>query len=137
MARWAAPVVIAAALAGGLAAGVIGAGPRDRGGEQAAPAADDWTVDADADYLPDFVDNCDTVGTLSQADADGDGIGDPCEPLQDGDGDGVADDADNCAEERNSSQNDGDGDGIGSACDRRVGPPPGEGADAAATPPAT
>ncbi|MEQ9131906.1 MAG: thrombospondin type 3 repeat-containing protein [Salinisphaeraceae bacterium] len=53
----------------------------------------------------------------SQADDDGDGIGNVCDNLNDSDGDGVADDIDNCPSTPNANQADDDGDGIGNACD--------------------
>jgi hypothetical protein len=71
--------------------------------------------DADGDGSKDDVDNCVDVANADQADADGDGVGDACEP--DTDGDGVIDDTDNCVENANGDQADGDGDGIGDACD--------------------
>jgi len=56
----------------------------------------------------------------AQQDADGDGVGDPCDPTPIGsdiDGDGVANDADNCPLADNPSQPDGDTDGKGDMCD--------------------
>jgi hypothetical protein len=37
--------------------------------------------DSDADSVPDVTDNCPTVANTNQADSDGDGIGDSCDPL--------------------------------------------------------
>ena len=71
--------------------------------------------DADGDGDRDGVDNCVDVFNDDQADADGDDIGDACDP--DRDGDGVANGTDNCADISNGDQADADGDGIGTACD--------------------
>ena len=71
--------------------------------------------DTDGDGVPDANDNCIDDPNGDQADDDGDGIGDVCEP--DTDGDGVDDDNDNCVDDPNADQADGDGDGIGDVCD--------------------
>ena len=71
--------------------------------------------DADGDGLCESVDNCATVANASQDDADGDDIGDACEP--DDDGDGVSDDDDNCPMDVNADQADTDADGAGDVCD--------------------
>lgn len=87
---------------------------------------DDVIVDKDTDgdgHL-DSVDNCPTVYNWDQADYDGNGIGDACDPNfvdpnapVDSDGDGIADYLDNCPAHPNPNQEDVDGDGLGDACD--------------------
>src|SRR3990170_5842391 len=55
---------------------------------------DNAFADHDGDTIDDAVDNCPDVANEDQADTDGDGIGEACEP--DSDGDGVIDDFDFC-----------------------------------------
>lgn len=49
----------------------------------------DLDADADGDTWPDLFDICPRAPDEAQADADGDGLGDACDP--DADGDGVSD----------------------------------------------
>lgn len=72
-------------------------------------------TDADDDGVADDVDNCPEIYNDDQQDADGDGIGDKCEP--DTDKDGIIDDKDNCRDVINPDQADADADGIGDLCD--------------------
>jgi len=75
-------------------------------------------LDSDGDYIPDALDNCPSVQNPDQADADGDGHGDPCPVYQDTDGDTVPDEFDNCPNVSTSNFADRDGDGLGDACDK-------------------
>lgn len=71
--------------------------------------------DTDGDGVSDATDNCPSTDNPDQADFDGDGIGDVCDP--DDDNDGVDDTADNCPLQANADQADDDRDGLGNACD--------------------
>jgi hypothetical protein len=75
-------------------------------------------LDSDGDYIPDALDNCPSVQNPDQADADGDGHGDPCTVYQDTDGDTVPDKSDNCPHVSTSNFADQDGDGLGDPCDK-------------------
>ncbi len=89
----------------------------------AGPTADD----GDGDGVPDATDNCPTIfnpirpmDNSVQADVDGDGLGDACDPTPVGDdldGDTIPNAMDNCPEIANTDQADGDMDGKGDACD--------------------
>ncbi|MBD3866917.1 MAG: M4 family metallopeptidase [Acidobacteria bacterium] len=72
------------------------------------------TDDGDGDGVADGVDNCPLEHNRTQADQDGDLIGDRCDP--DRDGDGVTNADDNCPETVNPGQEDSDGDGRGNPC---------------------
>ena len=109
------------------------------------PAPYNGCPDGDGDGVPDVPDNCPTVANAGQADNEGDGLGDACDPdddndgqndgvdncqfvagvaypapyngCPDGDGDGVPDVPDNCPAVANPTQADNEGDGLGDACD--------------------
>ncbi len=77
-----------------------------------------FILDSDEDGIPDVRDNCPFVWNPGQADSDGDGVGDACDP--DRDGDGIPDSIDNCPSIANPDQTDTDKDGIGDACELRL-----------------
>ena len=78
-------------------------------------------ADADGDGTPDASDNCAEVANAGQVNADGDALGDGCDP--DRDGDRHRNGTDNCPGTPNASQLDADGDGTGNACDPDWEPP--------------
>jgi hypothetical protein len=74
--------------------------------------------DTDADRVADECDCCPDRANFDQADSDGDGFGDVCDPVfDDADSDGVGDGYDNCPGTFNPDQADADMDGIGDACE--------------------
>ncbi|HXU11958.1 MAG TPA: FG-GAP-like repeat-containing protein, partial [Candidatus Binatia bacterium] len=90
----------------------------------------DPCVDTDGDGFADPAfdatecppDNCPAVANAAQADADGDGAGDACDPCPldpggDPDGDGVCGGNDNCPHLATDDTADADHDGLGDACD--------------------
>ena len=72
-------------------------------------------ADNDNDGVINSLDNCPDTANADQADTDGDGIGDACDP--DDDNDGINDDTDNCPTIKNPDQKDNDRDGMGDSCD--------------------
>jgi hypothetical protein len=89
----------------------------DCGAGQVCGLAGACIFDGDADGVADDQDNCPDLPNADQADSDGDGLGDYCDPDGDADGDGVDNQTDNCPFVPNADQADVDGDGIGDACD--------------------
>jgi hypothetical protein len=91
-------------------------------------ASDHPGADTDSDAVPDLVDDCPAVADALQSDADGDGVGNACDPAPDGpdeDADGAPDTRDDCVYVPNAGQLDSDADGLGNACDPTpVAPPP-------------
>ena len=89
--------------------------------------------DGDGDGVPDLLDNCPATANADQADFDGDGLGDPCDPDLDGngsddpadgdyDGDGLVGSADLCPFwPASGEQIDVDEDSIGDDCDNDIG----------------
>jgi amidase len=83
---------------------------------------DDEDPDDDGDFVPDGEDNCPLILHNDQEDADGDGIGNVCDPcpigqdLRDADSDGLNNCIDPCPALAG-DDTDTDGDGVGDACD--------------------
>ena len=75
----------------------------------------DEGCDDDMDGIFDDIDNCPLVANPTQANNDGDALGDACDP--DDDNDTVLDGVDNCPLQANSTQANNDGDVQGDACD--------------------
>jgi hypothetical protein len=89
-------------------------------------------ADVDRDSVPDAIDNCPSKYNPLQLDANGNAIGDVCDPTPgcgtgcgqpiceqevDTDGDFIRDAIDNCPANCNAYQLDADGDGTGDVCD--------------------
>jgi hypothetical protein len=79
-----------------------------------------FSIDSEGDGVFDRCDLCPDASDASQADVDGDGAGDACQPCTVGtdlDEDGICGVADNCPAVPNAGQEDFDLDGAGDACD--------------------
>ena len=77
-------------------------------------------ADSDGDGVLDKTDNCRDVSNATQADTDGNGIGDACNNDRDPDGDEREFGYDNCGTVSNPSQVDTDGSGVGDACNQHI-----------------
>ena len=80
-----------------------------------APSSSDLVIVPRLSVDGSSVDNCPNAYNPDQADFDGDGMGDACDP--DDDNDMLADVIDNCPFAPNPDQLDSDDDGVGDACD--------------------
>ena len=89
--------------------------PKADSSEGQAKPASVASVRSEPTGVVDIDDNCPTVANASQANNDGDALGDACDP--DDDNDGVLDPMDNCIFVANALQVDTDSDGAGDACD--------------------
>jgi hypothetical protein len=74
----------------------------------------DTDADSDGDGVCDVADDCPEAANPTQADTNGDGLGDAC---ADDDHDGLVNTDDNCPFSENPEQEDADGDGFGDVCD--------------------
>ncbi len=74
-------------------------------------------VDSDSDGIANDEDNCPNTPNPSQADSDGNDIGDACDSDFDTDGDGIPNNEDNCPDTPNPDQADADENDIGDACE--------------------
>ncbi len=82
-------------------------------------------ADGEGDGVGDVCDNCIAVANPDQHNADGDAVGDACDvcpnsSYDDVDGDGSCGDVDNCPTVPNPLQEESDDDGVGDACDNCV-----------------
>lgn len=92
------------------------------------PPIGNCTEDMDCDGVDEIGlfgprDTCATICDPTNANTDGDLVGDVCDPcpfssLNDADGDGICEDTDNCPAHTNPTQADADEDGVGDACDQ-------------------
>ena len=85
-----------------------------------AAAAHPEPNDVDGDLVLNAQDNCPEAYNPTQADVDGDGVGNVCDPTYDSDGDGFFDTGeprDNCPPVANPDQADSNGNGVGDPCD--------------------
>lgn len=77
----------------------------------------DTDADSDGDGVCDVADDCPDTANATQADTNGDGLGDAC---ADDDHDGLLNTEDNCPFSENSQQENADGDAFGDVCDNCI-----------------